>query len=250
MKRSISICSVFLLISPLVQAEEALIAVATNFVRVAEQLEAAFEATTEHRITITSGSTGSLYAQIRNGAPYDALLAADQERPLLLLRSDDAADGSSFTFAIGRLVLWSADSELIQADLSATILQDEVITLAIANPALAPYGKASREALQSLQIWDEVRNKIVLGQNVGQTNAMIATGNAQAGIVSLSLMLHRAMLADKDFLLIPEEYHGVIRQDAVLLSHGRNNSAAIDFLSFLQSVEGQAIIKSNGYGVD
>ena len=157
---------------------------------------------------------------------------------------------SRFTFAIGRLALWSGDPELIQDDLSSTVLQKEVTALAIANPALAPYGTASREALQSLDIWEMVRSKIVLGLNVGQTHALIATRNAQVGIVSLSQVLARGKSENNHYLLIPEERHSAIRQDAVLLHHGNDNSAASHFLAYLQSAEGRAIIESNGYGVD
>jgi len=250
MRGPISICFVFLILSSLARADEALIAVATNFTSAAEQIETAFESKSGHRITIASGSTGSLYAQIHNGAPYDVLLAADQERPMLLEKSGHAISGSGFTFASGRLALWSTNPELMQSDLSATLAQKEITSLAIANPALAPYGIASREALQSLHIWDTVRSKIVMGENVGQTHALIATGNAQAGLVALSLLLDPDMSADKTYLLIPEALHAPIRQDAVLLRHGDGNSAALEFLAYLQSEAGRAAIMSNGYGVD
>lgn len=250
MKRSISICLAPLIFSALAQADEALIAVAANFTNVAKQLETEFEAISEHRITITTGSTGKLYAQIVNGAPYDVLLAADQERPALLEKSGDSVSGSRFTFASGRLALWSTDPDLIQSDLTATLAQEEIAVLAIANPALAPYGIASREALQSLHVWDTVRNKIVMGENVGQTHALVATGNAQAGIVALSLVLDRRVAPGIAHLVVPEDLHEPIRQDAVLLRHGYGNSAAKDFLSFLQSETGKTAIRSYGYGVD
>ncbi len=250
MKESISVCLALLVFSLPSGAEEALVAVATNFSKVAEQLENEFESRTRHDITITSGSTGILYAQVLNGAPYDVLLAADQERPLLLQDSGHAVDGSRFTFATGQLALWSADAALIQPDLLATLQQKEITALAIANPALAPYGTASREALQSLQVWDTLRDRIVMGENVGQTHALIATGNAQAGFVAVSLLTGPAEAPGKTYLPVPESLHSPIRQDAVLLRHGRSNVAAIDFLAFLQSVAGRAVILSNGYGVD
>jgi len=231
-------------------ADEALIAVAANFDETVAELKTEFEARSQHRITVTTGSTGSLYAQIVNGAPYDLFLAADQARPLLLEKSGDGVDGSRFTFATGRLALWSADSALIQADLQTTLAQTEIVALAIPNPALAPYGIASRETLQSLQMWETLRRKIVMGENAGQTHALIATGNAQAGFVALSMVIAHAGNPASSYLPVPEELHAPIRQDAVLLRHGRSNSAAMDFLTYLRSDEGRAVIKASGYGVD
>jgi len=250
MNNRISLCLGLLFVSCPLLADDALIAVAANFSQTAEQLKTAFERETQHRVTITTGSTGSLYAQILNGAPYDVLLSADRERPSLLLKSGNAIAGSAFTFAIGRLVLWSANPAVIQSDLETTLAQEHITALAIANPSLAPYGIASREALQSLQVWSRVRNKIVMGENVGQTMALIATSNAELGIVSLSQLVNSETLSSGNYLLIPENLHASIRQDGVLLRHGRDNAAARDFLHFLQSTEGRAVIESNGYGVD
>jgi molybdate transport system substrate-binding protein len=244
------VCLAFLLISPALLADDALIAVAANFTRAAGQLESAFERESQHQVTIATGSTGSLYAQILNGAPYDVLLAADQERPALLLQSADAVGGSLRTYAIGRLVLWSANPAAIQSNLQTTLAQENIATLAIANPALAPYGIASRETLQSLGIWNAVRGKIVMGENVGQTFALIATGNAALGIVSRSQVLNGGTLSAQKFLPVPETLHERIRQDAVLLAHGRDNVAAREFLAFLESAKGKAVIQSNGYGVN
>lgn len=250
MKRVNSFCLAFLLISPTLLADEALIAVAANFTRAADQLESAFERTSQHQVTIVTGSTGSLYAQILHGAPYDVLLAADQERPALLLESADAEDGSLLTYAIGSLVVWSANPALLRSDLQATLAQPDLTTLAIANPALAPYGIATRETLQSLGVWNAVREKIVMGENVGQTLALIATGNAELGIVSLSQVLNGDTLPSQKYLPVPENLHGGIRQDAVLLRHGRDNVAAREFLAFLASANGKAVIRSSGYGVN
>lgn len=249
MKRTSAIFFCLLVASPSVQADEALVAVATNFARAAGQLESSFEQNTQHDVTITTGSTGILYAQILNGAPYDALLAADAERPALLLESTDAVEGSAFTYALGSLVLWSASPAAIQSDLRSTLVQDDVSALAIANPALAPYGAASREALQSLGVWDTVRDRIVMGENVGQTMALIATGNAAIGIVSRSQVVNGETLPGQKYLPVPQNLHERIRQDAVLLQHGSKNRAARDFLEFIKSTEGQAVIESNGYGV-
>lgn len=250
MKRLIVIFASVLAVASPVHAEDALIAVAANFFKTAEQLEVAFESKTGHDITIVSGATGSLYAQILNGAPYDVLLAADRERPMLLEKSGDAVEGSRFTFASGRLAVWSADSSLIKADLLETLTQEKIHALAIANPALAPYGIASREVLQSLQVWESVMDKVVMGQNIGQAHALIATGNAQAGIVALSLIVGNDQTPGKTYLPVPGHLHSPIYQDAVLLRHGQGNRAAIGFLSFLQSPEGRELVSSQGYDVN
>ena len=250
MNKTNALCLGLTLVSPSLLADEALIAVAANFARTAQQLESTFERNTQHQVTITTGSTGILYAQILNGAPYDVLLAAVEERPALLLESADAIGGSAFTYAIGKLVLWSANPAVIHPDIQSTLVQEEISALAIANPALAPYGIASREALQSLGVWDTVRGRIVMGENVGQTLALIATGNAELGIVSLSQVVSGGTLPSQKYLPVPENLHERIRQDAVLLRHGRDNAAARDFLAFLNSREGKAAIKSSGYGVD
>jgi molybdate transport system substrate-binding protein len=250
MRKAISTILIFLLASASVHADEALIAVATNFTTVAEQLKATFEFESDHQITISTGSTGSLYAQIRNGAPHDVFLAADQERPALLVQSGHAVEGSIFTYATGRLVLLSADPLTRGADIQATISREDVSALAIANPALAPYGIASREALQSLGVWDNVEGKIVMGENVGQTMALIATRNADIGIVSLSQVVGNGSIAAENYLFIDSDLHRPIHQDALLLNHGSDNSAARDFLAFLRSDDAITIVKSNGYEVD
>ncbi len=236
-----------LLLPTVVQAEEALVAVASNFVLIAERLKSDFESQSEHRIIIATASTGSLYAQILNGAPYDVLLAADQKRPELLLKSGHAVNGSRFTFASGRLALWSANGDRILADLQSTLLQSNINALAIANPAVAPYGVASRQFLQSLNVWSDLRGKIVMGENVSQTHVFVASENAELGIGAYSLVLADKNIPQDAFLLIPEHQHQPIHQDAVLLRHGEGNPAAIGFLAFIKSDDARQTIASLGY---
>lgn len=249
MKKTISIGLVFLLGSPSLHADEALIAVAANFTTAARQLQVAFELESRHHITVSTGSTGSLYAQILNGAPHDVLLSADRERPALLLQSGHAVAGSVFTYATGRLALLSADPLTGVADIRTIVSDAGIDSVAIANPVLAPYGIASRQALQSLGAWDVVKDKIVMGENVGQTMALIATGNAGIGIVSLSQIVESDAFAAANYRPIDSNLHRPIHQDAALLKHGQDNLAAKDFVAFLQSADAKAIIKSNGYEV-
>lgn len=243
--------SLLLLTLPLdIHAEEALIAVATNFAGAAERIETEFEATSVHRITLVTGSTGKLFAQIVNGAPFDVLLAADQERPRRLEVSGQAVMGSRFTFAIGRLALASMNAGLIRADLQESLSLDGTGKLAIANPALAPYGFASQKTLKSLHLWDGARDKIVMGENIGQTYALIATRNAELGFVALSQVVARQGSEAMSYIEVPKILHDPIRQDAALLRHGQQNAAATDFLIFLASDRAQSLVSDFGYDFD
>lgn len=231
-------------------AAEALVAAATNFDAALEALAEQYEAATGHHIKHTSGSTGLLFAQIMNGAPYDILLAADQERPRRLADAGVGIAASRFTYARGRLALILARPELVRADLQQTLLQADVRKLAIANPALAPYGVAANEVLSALDARESLSGKIVMGENVGQAYALVVTGNADAGIVALSLLLSRERPGRKDFVEIPASLHAPIRQDAILLARAAGNAAARDFLEFLQSNAALQRIGAFGYGVN
>jgi molybdate transport system substrate-binding protein len=233
--------------SPYVHAADALVAVATNFSEVARQLKADFEASGDHRITLAAGSTGKLYAQILNGAPYDVLLAADQERPRLLEASGPAVRGSRFVYATGRLALWSpTDGNLGEA--GRTILTEgNFDRLAMANPELAPYGKAARETLRSLGVWQAVKDKIILGENIGQAHVMVATRNADLGFIALSQLRSTRIKPAGSHWDVPERLHSPILQDAILLHHGSGNAAARAFLQYLQDSPARETIESYGY---
>lgn len=225
-------------------AGETTVAVAANAAEVVETLAADFERQTGHRVTVTVGSTGKLYAQILHGAPFDLFLAADQERPRLLVEQGLAVEGSRRTYAIGRLVLWSPDAAMaIGEDL---LKGGSFRRLAIANPDLAPYGAAARETLRELGLWESLRRKIVLGENVGQAFAMAASGNAELGFVSLSSVLSPRHGREGSYWEIPEHLHMPIRQDAVLLSRAEGNAAARAFHGFLVSPVALKTIESFG----
>lgn len=228
-------------------AERALVAVAANFAETVELIAAQFEADTGHQLTITTGSTGTLYAQILHGAPFDALLAADSARPQRLEIEGYAVPGHRFTYAIGRLTLWSADPSRIASNGVATLAEGDFRALALANPALAPYGLAAKQALEKLDLWDQLRHRVVMGQSVAQTYAMVATGNAELGLVALSYVLSpRTKIAGSRWDL-PTHLYEPIRQDAVLLT---NNSAAREFLSFLRGAKAKAVLTQFGYDAE
>lgn len=226
-----------------VLADEAVIAVATNFQRTAEKLAEDFESRTDHTLSLTSGSTGKLYAQIRHGAPYDIFLAADQARPARLENSPYAVAGSRFTYAQGALVLIHADNQVVD---KSTLQPDNIRRIAIAHPDLAPYGRAAQESLTQLGLWDRLKPKIVTGENIGQTYTLVYTGNAELGLVALSSVIHNR----QNYWPLPSHLHTPIKQDALLLTKGADNIAAQAFMDYLKSPAGLSIIAQAGYSLD
>ena len=231
-------------------AGEALVAVAANFAVAAERIAAAFAEDTGHGVRLTTGATGKLYAQIREGAPFDALLAADANTPERLEAEGLAVPGTRFTYAIGGLSLWSAESGRLAGGVSAALTDPGTRHIAIANPDLAPYGIAAREAMQSLGVWEAVRSKIVMGQNVGQAFSLVDSGAAELGFVASSALTAPGTSPRGAHIEIPQELFAPIRQDAVLLDAGRDSPAAAAFLDYLRGARAAAIAADFGYGVE
>lgn len=230
---------------PTAGAAEALIAVAANFAAPAAELKTAFEAAYDHRLVLTSGSTGKLYAQIRNGAPFDVFLAADTARPARLEEETAAVAGSRFTYARGRIGIWipgaTGDTRNHPTRISS------LNRVALANPALAPYGAAAINVLDHLSIHAELGCRLAMGENVAQAYAMVASGAAQGGLVAWSMILAGDTASES--WLVPESWHQSVDQDAVLLMHGRSNDAAMAFLQYLRSPTARTFIQSLGYSV-
>ena len=249
---AVALCGALLVCSaaPAARAETALIAVAANFAEVMERLETAFERENPHALNVTVGSTGKLYAQIVKGAPFDVMLAADQRRPELLEQEGLAVRGTRFTYAVGRLALWSPDPERISGDGAEVLRQADFRRLAMANPELAPYGAAARQTLEELDVLHAVEDRLVFGENVGQAYAMVATGNAELGLVALSQVLSPGHAGVGSRWKVPQRFHERIRQDAVLLMRAEDHSAARDLLAFLRRDDAQALIREYGYGVE
>lgn len=234
-------------LSPLRAGEaEAVIAVASNFADIARFLAAEYGAGTGRLITIASGSTGKIYAQVKHGAPYDAVMLADQARPRLLEEEGHAVPGARFTYAIGRLALWSPDLSMIGPDGAETLRAGRFDRLAIANPRLAPYGAAARQVLERLGLWEALQDRIATGENIGQTYALVASGAAQLGFVAAS---QAARGATGSVWPAPAGLHDEIRQDAALLWKGAENPAAKGFLAYLDSGHARGLIRSRGYDV-
>ncbi len=227
-------------------AGEVRLAIATNFHEAAERLAAQFTEATGHSSRISYGSTGKLYAQIRHGAPFDVFLAADQERPHLMEQNGSAVPGTRFTYAVGKLVLWSPAPEAF-TDPVAFLREGNFRRLAIANPKTAPYGLAARQTLESLGLWAALEGKLVRGESIAQTFQFVATGNARAGFVALAQL--RDAHGGGASWEVPDTYHDPIAQQAILLERGRDNEAARAWLEFLASSEAQDIIRQYGYDI-
>ncbi|GJL79669.1 MAG: molybdate-binding periplasmic protein ModA [Nitrospinaceae bacterium] len=229
------------------QAGEVHVAVASNFINPLKDIKAHFENDTGHRMVVVPGSTGKLYAQVKNGAPFDLLLAADGLRPRLLEEEGFAVAGSRFTYAIGQLTLWSPDSSQVHGEGAKIFLNKNYNFLAMANPKTAPYGRAAKQTLKKLGVWDQVRGWIVLGENIGQAFQFIATGNAELGFVSLSQVLDPKNKSKGSRWDVPPEFYDPISQDLVLLKHGETNPAAIALADFIRNETARKIITGYGY---
>lgn len=226
------------------QAEQTLVAVATNFSQTAEALQAAFAQNHAQSIVLVAGSSGKLYAQIANGAPYHVFLSADRARPAQLEAENRAIRGSRFTYAVGHLALWSPDPSRSIVDGSTALESSDFRKLALANPALAPYGEAAMQTLSSLGLAEQLKPRLVFGENVGQAHALVATNNAELGLVALSYVLASPT---GTYWEVPPVLHEPIRQDAVLLNAGKDHPGALAFVEFLKSPQARLVIEAMGY---
>ena len=222
------------------------VAVAANFSAPMRRIAAAFEAETGVRAALSFGATGSFYAQISNGAPFELLLAADEETPARLEREGLALAGTRFTYAIGRLVLWSAQPRMVD-DHGAVLREAATTRIAVAEPKLAPYGAAAFEALARLGLLQSLLPRLVRAGNVAQAYQFVATGNAPLGFVALSQLMVDGRIGAGSGWVVPAQLHKPIRQDAVLLARGRDNAGAASLAAYLKSDKARAIIRAYGY---
>lgn len=222
------------------------VAVAANFAAPAQRIANAFEQATGHRATLAIGSTGRFHAQIRNAAPFHVLLSADSETPARLESEGLAVAGSRFTYATGRLVLWSADANGVDAQ-GDMLRQGRIARLAVADPRLSPYGAATFQAMARLGVLESLRPRLVRGESIGQAWQFAASGNAQAGFVALAQVWEGGRIARGSAWLVPADLHAPLRQDAALLAPGRQHAGARAFLDFLKGPQARAIIRDHGY---
>ena len=229
-------------------ADEIKIAVASNFYPTMKELVTHFESITPNsdttnNIVLISGSSGKHYAQILNGAPFDLFFSADKLRPNMLEKEDVFNNQSRFTYALGKLALWSPFNEYVDSD-GQVLYTDDFRFLAIANPKIAPYGVASKETLTSMNLWQDMEEKLVRGENIAQTFQFAKSGNAKLGFVSYSQILSLNSSSEGSYWLVPQDMYQPIEQQAILL---KDSSLGKDFLSFIMSDEALDIIKRNGY---
>jgi molybdate transport system substrate-binding protein len=245
-KRSIPLAAALLwLAASPAQAAEINVAVAANFTEPAKEIAASFKQKTGHDAVLSFGSSGQFYSQITQGAPFHVLLSADDARPKKLVDDGLAVRESRFTYAIGKLVLWSKTPGLVKGE--ETLKAADFAKLSICTPAAAPYGAAAVEAMKSLHLYDALQSKLVEGATITQAFQFVETGNAELGFVALS-QLKGSEIGSR--WLVPQELYTPIRQDAVLLKNGTADEAASAFISFLKTPEARAIIEKYGYVLD
>lgn len=237
-----------LAVTPLsVRAGEVQVAVAANFAAPLERLGAGFTAATGHALKISAGATGKFYSQIVAGAPFEVLIAADDETPKKLIAEGHAVASSNFTYALGKLVLWSAQPGLVD-DQGAVLASGRFAHLALADPKLSPYGAAALEVLKARGLSEPLRPRLVTAQSIAQAFQFVSTGNAELGFVALSLIAVPGKPATGSYWLVSADLYGEIRQDAVLLKAGEKNPAATALLAYLKGAAAKDLIKSFGYG--
>lgn len=230
---------------PLAHADEVLVAVAANFTAPMQQIAADFEKATGHKVVASYGSTGKFYAQIKNGAPFEVLLAADDETPARLAAENAGVAGSQFTYAIGKLVLWSAKPAVV--DGKGDVLKNGGFDhIALANPKLAPYGAAAVQAMKTLGVYDALQPKVVMAENITQAHQFVSSGNALLGFVALSQVLKDGKI-EGSVWMVPASLYPPIRQDALILDKGKGKPAAEALVKYLQGDKAKTVIKRFGY---
>ena len=228
------------------RAEEALVAVAANFSAPMQQIAASFQKDTGHQLKLSFGATGGIYAQIKNGGPFDVFLSADQITPQKLEAEGLGVAATRFNYATGQLVLWSKQDGLVD-DKGQVLRGKNIQRIALANPKLAPYGVAAWETMTALGLLEELKPKMVQGDNIAQTYQFVSTQNAQVGFVALSQVFANGQLTSGSAWIVPPHLYKPIRQDVILLKNGKDNSAAKALLMYLKGEKAKAVMKSYGY---
>ena len=230
-----------------VNAAEVSVAVAANFSAPVQKIAIAFEQDTGNKAIISLGSTGKIYTQIKNGAPFQVFLSADQETPSKLEQEGLAVMGSRMTYAVGKLVLWSKRANFV--DERGEVLKNAVFEhIAVADPKLAPYGVAAMQVIEKLGLQAKLNPKTVWGENISQTYLFVDSQAAALGFVALSQVMKEKRVTEGSAWIVPSSLYSSIRQDAVLLNSGKNNPVAQEFLKYLRSKKALEIIESYGYG--
>ena len=240
-----SLLAGLLLVVSTARADQIPVAVAANFTAPFNKIAAEFEKETGHKVMSSFGSTGKFYAQIKNGAPFEILLAADDETPAKLIKEGAGVAGSQYSYAIGKLVLWSAKPAVVDA--KGEVLKGGGFDhIALANPKLAPYGAAAMETMKAMGVLDSLTPKFVTAETIAQAYQFVSSGNSLLGFVALSQVLKDGQIEGSAWV-VPANLYTTIRQDAVLLNVGKDKAGAVALLKYMQGAKAQAVIKSYGY---
>ena len=229
-------------------AEDVQVAVAANFTGPMQVIAPIFERDTGHKLSLSFGATGKFYAQINNGAPFQILLSADDETPARLIREGKGVAGSNFTYAIGKLVLWSAKEGYVD-DKGEILKKGGFKHIAIANPKAAPYGAAAMQTLAKLGVTDSIKPLVVQGENISQTHQFVSTGAAELGFVAYSQVIRNDKVGSGSGWVVPEKFYDPIRQDAVILANGKDKAGVAALMTFLKGDKAKAVIRSFGYSL-
>lgn len=244
--KQLIVLAAYLLFAASARAAEVKVAVAANFAQPLKEIAAEFEKETGNKVSLTQGATGKFYAQITNGAPFEVFLSADDETPGKLVREGKAVSGTQFTYAIGRLVLWSPDASLVDQG-GGVLKTDKFKFLSIANAKVAPYGRAAVQTMQKLGVLTAIEPRVVQGESITQTHQFVSSGNAQLGFVALSQVWENGRLKSGSAWIVPEEMHEQLKQDVVLLNAGKDSKAAAALVDYLKSDKARKIIDRYGY---
>ncbi len=246
MRKSFILPLLFVAYATCVRAEEALVAVAANFSAPMQQIAAAFQKDTGHQLRMSLGATGGIYAQIKNGGPFDVFLSADQLTPQRLEAEGLGVPNSRFNYATGQLVLWSKEGSLVD-DKGQVLRNKSIQRIALANPKLAPYGSAAIETITALGLLNELKPKLVQGDNIAQTYQFVSTQNAQVGFVALSQVFANGQITSGSAWIVPSNLYKPLHQDVILLNKGKDNHAAKALMLYLRGEKAKAVMKSYGY---
>lgn len=246
MRKSFVLTLLFVAYATSLRAEQALVAVAANFSAPMQQIALAFQKDTGHQLRLSFGATGGIYAQIKNGGPFDVFLSADQLTPQKIEAEGLGVPQTRFTYATGQLVLWSKQDGLVD-DKGQVLRSKNIQRIALANPKLAPYGAAALEAMTQLGLLDELKPKLVQGDNIAQTYQFVSTQNAQLGFVALSQVFADGKITSGSGWVLPSSLYKPILQDAILLKNGKDNSAAKALMLYMKGDKAKEMIKRFGY---
>lgn len=251
MKRHGILFATLCLVAP-AWADEVTVAVAANFTGPFKVIAAQFEKETGHKVVAAYGATGKFYAQINHGAPFEVFLSADDETPTRMVSEGSAVAGSNFTYAIGKLVLWSATPGLVDANgdiLKKSGQKGGFQHLALANPKTAPYGAAAVQVMTQLGVLEAIKPLMVQGENIAQTHQFVASGAAELGFVAYSQVIGNNTVGSGSGWVVPDKLHEPIRQNAVLLTKGKDKPAAQALFNFLKGDQAKALIPTYGYAL-